>query len=95
MAQKNIRIIFARKTDFRERALYESPSDSERKDLELPARLPDSEIDYSDVPALQAVPAQVFVGRFIQADKKGRLVFGSMRMCLPGSVRGVKGTKAS
>lgn len=51
--------------------LFTSPlSKRVRTELERLAVMPDSEIDYSDVPAMKALPAQVHVGRFYRPLKQ-------------------------
>ena len=42
----------------------------ELAELERLAAMPDSAIDYSDVPAMKALPAQVHVGRFYRPLKR-------------------------
>ncbi|MGA3026948.1 MAG: BrnA antitoxin family protein [Bryobacteraceae bacterium] len=52
-------------------ALFTTPlSDRQRKELERLAQMPDSEIDYSDAPAISSVPARVRVGRFYRPIKQ-------------------------
>lgn len=51
--------------------LFTSPlADRERKELERLARMPGSEIDYSDTPAMKSRPARVQVGRFYKPVKQ-------------------------
>jgi uncharacterized protein (DUF4415 family) len=42
----------------------------ERAELENLARMPDSEIDYSDAPAMAAVPSAIHVARFYRPLKQ-------------------------
>lgn len=42
----------------------------ERKELEALARMPDSAIDYTDIPAVQRLPEKLFIGRFYRPVKK-------------------------
>jgi uncharacterized protein (DUF4415 family) len=44
--------------------------DGERAELKALAGMVDSEIDYSDAPAMTAVPAEVHVGRFYRPLKQ-------------------------
>ena len=44
--------------------------DRDRKQLERLARLPDSQIDYSDIPEVQSFPSKVYVGRFYRPVKQ-------------------------
>ena len=51
--------------------LFTSPlTERERKELERLSRIPDSKIDYSDVPRTKAAPARVQVGRFYKPVKQ-------------------------
>lgn len=45
-------------------------SESQRKELARLARMPDSQIDYSDAPALKFAPAHRSVGRFYKPIKQ-------------------------
>jgi uncharacterized protein (DUF4415 family) len=45
-------------------------SKRERRELETLVRMPDSAIDYSDAPAMKALPRQVYVGRFYRPLKQ-------------------------
>src|ERR1700735_205550 len=52
-------------------ALFPTPlSDRQRRELERLARMPDSEIDYSDAAAMKSVPPRVQVGRFYRPIKQ-------------------------
>jgi uncharacterized protein (DUF4415 family) len=52
-------------------ALFTTPlSDRQRKELERLAKMPDSQIDYSDAPATGSVRARVQVGRFYRPIKQ-------------------------
>jgi len=44
--------------------------DRQRKELERLAAMPDSEIDFSDAPAMTSVPGHVHVGRFYRVLKQ-------------------------
>jgi uncharacterized protein (DUF4415 family) len=56
---------------FRASELFTTPStDQQRKELERLARMPDSAIDLSDVPAMKRVPRRVQVGRFCRPVKE-------------------------
>ena len=52
-------------------ALFTRPvGKRERRELEALARMPDSAIDFSDAPAVNALPPQVHVGRFYRPLKQ-------------------------
>ena len=52
-------------------ALFTHPlSDRDRKQLEKLAKMPDSEIDESDIPEMRSFPRQVYIGRFYKPVKE-------------------------
>ena len=52
-------------------ALFTTPiRDTERAEIERLSGMPDSEIDYSDAPAMKSFPAYIHVGRFYRPVKQ-------------------------
>lgn len=45
-------------------------TEAQRRELKALAAMPDSEIDYSDAPALTRLPDKIFVGRFYRPIKQ-------------------------
>jgi hypothetical protein len=83
----------AREKQLAASALFTNPiGERERHELETLAGMADSEIDYSDTPAMKALPPQVHVGRFYRPLKQ-KSACVRMPMSWRGSARTPRGIR--